>query len=173
MNLQTTTSQINIFPLGFGGLRADENLKSPKNYNKQEAKLFEEEKVEPIQKDNLILSREAIAVIGINGKRRFDEFKDYPNGWYGGKGRKLSKGSLFVFEKFIKYLPELKFSSPSLFFTFEGNLQLGLEDKSGNTIEVEFFSDKIEYYLESLEEENFVKLGNISQLVEKTGNLLK
>ena len=53
---------------------------------------FEIKVVEPKRKGNFILSREAIAIIGENGKRRFEEFRKYPNGWYGGKGKKYPNG---------------------------------------------------------------------------------
>jgi len=173
MNLQITTNQANIFPFGFGSSRADENLRSHKNYNKQKAKLFEVEIVEPKQKENLALTTQTIAVIGINGKRRFDEFKNYPNGWYGGKGKEISKRSVFIFEQFIKYLPELKSFRPSLFFTLEGNLSLGWEDKNGQSIEVEFYADRIEYFIKSTDEESSITLAYILQFTEKIKNLLK
>lgn len=173
MNLQTTISQANIFPFRFVGSRANETLKSPENYNKQEAKLFEVETFEPKQKENLALSPRTIAVIGINGKRRFDEFKNYPDGWYGGKGKEISKRSVFIFEQFIKYLPVLKSARPSLFFTLEGNLSIGWEDKNRQSIEVEFYADRIEYFIENTDEESSTTLANIFQFTEKIKNLLK
>lgn len=134
---------------------------------------FEIKVVEPTRRGNFILSREAIAIIGENGKRRFEEFRKYPNGWYGGKGKKISRSSIFTFEQFVKSLPELKHARPSLFFTLEGNLSLGWEDKNGQSIEVEFYPDKAEYFIESLNEESEVKLSNIFELTEKLRKLLK
>lgn len=129
--------------------------------------------VKPKRKENFILSREAIAVIGENGKRRFEEFRNYPTGWYGGKGKKISKWSVLNFERFVKEIPELKHACPSLFFTLEGNLSLGWEDKNRQSIEVEFYPGKAEYFIESLNEESEVKLSNIFELTEKLRKLLK
>lgn len=173
MNLQLVLSQTNLFLFSFDKNNTDEYLQSTKDYTKQKTEILEVEISEPKQKDNLILSRVAIAVIGANGKRRLDEFKDYPDGWYGGKGKKLSKRSIFVFEQFVKNLSEIKSFHPSLFFTLEGNLSLGWEDKSGQSIEVEFYPDKVEFYIESLSEESEVKLSNIFELTEKIRKLLK
>jgi len=54
-----------------------------------------------------------------------------------------------------------------LFLTHQGNLQLGWEDVSRNVVELEFFPDRIEYYIELLNEEGSVGLQDQSQLVEK------
>jgi hypothetical protein len=134
---------------------------------------FETKVVEPKRKGTFILSRVAIAIIGENGKRRFEEFRKYPNGWYGGKGKKISKLSVLNFERFVKEFPELKSFQPSLFFTLEGNLELGWEDKNGQSIEVEFYPDKVEYFIESLNEENSVVLAYFFQFTEKIRELLK
>ena len=70
-------------------------------------------------------------------------------------------------------MPELKPFHPSLFLTLKGNLSLGWEDKNGQSIEVEFYPDKAEYFIESLNEESAVKLSNIFELTEKLRKLLK
>lgn len=172
MNLQTTFSQTNPFPFRFGNSRTEEYSKPRQDYAKQRTQAFESQEVEQRQKDNSVLSREAVAIIGTNGKRRFDDFKGYPNGWYGGKGKELSKGSIFVFEQFIKYLPELKSVRPSLFLTLEGNLSLGWKDKNTESVEVEFYPDKMDYFIESLDKESSVKLANIFELTKKVKELL-
>ena len=134
---------------------------------------FEVKSVEPKWKRNFILSREAIAVIGENGKRRFEEFRAYPNGWYGGKGKRISKWSVLNFERFVKEIPELKSAHPSLFLTLEGNLSLGWNDKHGQSIEIEFYPDKIEYFIEKSDEESSIHLADIFGLTEKIRTILK
>lgn len=124
-------------------------------------------------KENFVLSREAILMLGENGKNRFDEFKRYPKGWFGGKGREISKYSVAVFERFIKKIPELKLFSPSLFLTLEGNIALGLDDKNKQNIEIEFHPDKVEYYVESLDEEASIGLADIFELAGKIRKLLQ
>ena len=174
MNLQATGRLSDFFPFGFGSSNVEKFIESSKdNIPKQERELLEAEAVEPKQKENFILSREAIAIIGENGKRRFEEFRKYPNGWYGGKGKKISKWSVLNFERFVKEIPELKLFRPSLFLTLEGNLSLGWEDKSGQSIEIEFYPDKIEYFIETLDEESSIYLANIFGLTEKIRTIMK
>jgi len=69
-------------------------------------------------------------------------------------------------------MPELRQFQPSLFFTLEGNLELGWEDRNGQAIEIEFYPDKIEYFIESLNEESSVALADIFRLTEKIIKLL-
>lgn len=181
MNSGLAFKQAEIFPFGFGKsisevqrFKRTKYPKVQKNYipeQKKELHKLEETHFEKI--DKVYLSEEVINIIGENGKNRFDEFITYPKGWYGGKGEKWSKGSVFFLEQFANYLPELKFYKPSLFMTLEGNFSLGFEDKQGKSIEIEFFSDRAEYYLESLEEESNTKLADIFNLVNKVRNLLK
>lgn len=172
MNLQSTGRLSDFFSIGFGGSKVEKLFENRKdNIPNQERELLEA--VEPKQKGNFILSREAIAIIGENGRRRFEEFRKYPNGWYGGKGKKISKWSVLNFERFVKEIPELKLFRPSLFLTLEGNLSLGWDDKSGEDIEVEFYPDKFEYFIEKLNEESTIALADIFQFTEKIRNLLK
>ncbi len=174
MNLQAIGKRADFFSLGFGGSNVEKLFENPKNnIPKQERELLEVEVVEPKQKENFILSREATAIIGENGKRRFEEFRTYPNGWYGGKGKKISKWSILNFERFVKEIPELKLFRPSLFLTLEGNLSLGWKDKNEQSIEIEFYPDKIEYFIETLDEEASIHLANIFWLTEKIRTTLK
>ena len=173
MDVQVSNRVSNFFPFGFGGSNVEKSFEPHKdNIPNQERELLEVEVVEPKRKENFNLSREAIAVIGENGKRRFEEFRNYPNGWYGGKGKELSKWSVLNFERFVKRMSELRQFQPSLFFTLEGNLELGWEDRNGQAIEIEFYPDKIEYFIESLNEESSVALADIFRLTEKIIKLL-
>lgn len=174
MSLQATLNQKGFFSFGFGGSNVEKLFENPKdNIPKQQREALNVQDNELSRKENLILSREAIVIIGENGKRRFDEFKKYPKGWYGGKGKKISDWSVSNFERFINNLPELKQFRPSLFFTLEGNLSLGWKDKNGQSIEIEFYPDKIEYFIEMLDEESSIQITNIFELAEKIRTLLK
>lgn len=112
------------------------------------------------------LNEDTVKVIGENGLQRFEQFKKYSEGWDFGIGKPLSSHSVASFKLFCKHLSEPIPDEPSLFLTREGNLQLGWEDKEGNKIEIEFFPDKIEYYIEALDDEGEVDLTHISQLVD-------
>ena len=121
------------------------------------------------------LSEDIIKIIGENGLQRFEQFKKYSEGWDFGIGKPLSSHSVASFKLFCKRLSEpipvdsinSPQDEPSLFLTREGNLQLGWEDKEGNKIEIEFFPNKIEYYIEALDDEGEVDLTHIYQLVDK------
>ena len=115
----------------------------------------------------ITLSENSKRVVSDNGLKRFEEFKSYPDGWDYGRGSALSKRSVRLLNSFLKDLPELRASEPSLFLTHQGNVQLGWEDVSRNVVELEFFPDRIEYYIELLNEEGSVGLQDQSQLVEK------
>lgn len=96
-------------------------------------------------------------VLGSNATKRFELFKQYKSGWDVGRGLPLSPRSVAVMESFISFFSDFK-QEPSLFLTLEGNLQLVWEDKDNRPIEIEFFSDRIEYYIESLDEEQAISL---------------
>jgi len=94
------------------------------------------------------LGKRASEVLGINGIERFEEFKQYKDGWDHGKGKALSYRSVAIMERMMNQFQDFP-CEPSLFFTREGNLQLGWDDNDGNSVELEFCPDSIEYYIES------------------------
>lgn len=114
-----------------------------------------------------------VKIIGENGIQRFEQFKKYSEGWDFGIGKSLSSYSVGSFKLFCKRLSEPILDEPSLFLTREGNLQLGWEDKGGNKIEIEFFPNKIEYYIEALDDEGEVDLTHIFQLVDKLKSVVE
>lgn len=119
------------------------------------------------------LSDETLTVLGENGLRRIEEFRRYPQGWYGGKGDRLSTHSISIFDNFIKRIPELRLFAPSVFLSLSGFLSIGFEDKTGKQIEIEFFPDRIEYFAESLYEESSVGISKSFELADKIRHLLK
>lgn len=166
-------NQTKILSFGFGKSNSESLFKEHHFVPKQKETALDFEETASKRNSRLVLSEAALTVLGENGEHRFDEFKSYREGWYGGKGGKLKPGSVFFLNRFTLFFPQLKFHKPSLFMTLEGNLSIGFEDKEGNSVEIEFFSDRAEYYLESSEEENFTKLANIFELIDKLRNLLK
>lgn len=99
------------------------------------------------------LSTRTREVLGSHAVKRFKEFKRYPEGWDHGHGKALSSQSVAMLETFTNFLTKPFQTEPSLFFTRDGNLQLGWEDKTGLPIEIEFYPDRIDYYRESTGEE--------------------
>ena len=110
------------------------------------------------------LSKEAIDVIGESGLQRFESFKQYTEGWDDGHGSPLSYRSTAVMEYFLHKFSNF-YTKPSLFLTRNGNLQLDWEDKHGQMIEVEFFPDKIEFYIEASDDEGQITLQDVNKLI--------
>lgn len=111
-------------------------------------------------------------VIGENGVRRFAEFKGYQQGWDYDHGDPLSISSVRILEWFLRQIPEVAVCDPSLFLTHYGNLQLGWEDSRGDSVEIEFFPNKLEYYIEALNEEDSVDLRNIGDFINKVRSII-
>lgn len=103
------------------------------------------------------LSEKTATILGKNGLERFESFKNYSKGWDSGYGLPLSHKSIAVMEYFISQFSNFH-GEPSLFLTPNGNLQLGWENTHGQIIELEFYPDKIEYYIESLDKEGKINL---------------
>lgn len=113
-----------------------------------------------------VLDKRASEVLGANGVKRFEEFKQYKDGWDHGNGKALSFRSVAIMERLINNFSGFP-CEPSLFFTREGNLQLGWEDKKGKSVELEFCPDGIEFYVESKNIEGEVSISElgISELI--------
>ena len=116
------------------------------------------------------LSQRVINIIGENGAKRFEVFKQYREGWDNGYGLPLSMRSTAVMESFLYKFSNFK-TEPSLFLTRNGNLQLGWENKYGQIAELEFYPDKIEYYMEALDIEG--QIGLDEQEIKKTVSMLQ
>lgn len=114
------------------------------------------------------LSPRTIKILGENGITRFEVFKKYSEGWDGGHALPLSHRSTAVMESFINQFFEFH-KEPSLFLTPDGNLQLGWENSQGQSIELEFYPNKIEYYIERSSEEGQTSLEetNINWLISE------
>lgn len=112
-------------------------------------------------------------ILGSENESRLEEFKLYEKGWDSGKGESLSKESIAILNCFVNKLPDFGLTPPSLFLTRSGNLQLSWEDNSGSPIEVEFFPDRIEYYVARTEEEGSVEIDlenpiqGLEQIIQK------
>jgi hypothetical protein len=119
-----------------------------------------------------VLSDNARRVLGANGLRRLFEFSEYRTGWDAGQGQPLSIGSLLSLEWFLDQLPELSTSEPSLFLTRNGNLQIVFEDYQGNTVEIDFFPDRLEYYFEDSDEESSLPLSDATNFIDRLRMLI-
>jgi len=83
-------------------------------------------------------------LLGADGLARYEAFQQFSP--ISGESS-MSKLSVAVMSTFVSALDKIDFE-PSLFLTSSGNLELGWEDESGQQISVEFYSDRIEYFIE-------------------------
>jgi hypothetical protein len=107
------------------------------------------------------------SILDGNTLDRLTKFKAYPAGWYGRDiGEALSIDTVMLFEEFAKSLGTLH-TSPSLFLTIDGHLQLAWEDINDNGFEITVYSDKFEYYFESDNSEGFFDEVDMQLLINK------
>jgi hypothetical protein len=108
-----------------------------------------------------MLSGYAVQIIGEHGLQRFLNFQRYQKGWDFGRGEPLSSCSTGALEYFLNLYSAFD-DEPSLFLTDNGNLSLGWESRDGGAIELEFFPDKIEYYIEKANIEGSILINKLN-----------
>jgi len=88
----------------------------------------------------------------------------YASGW-GEKGHILSPKALDAFYRFVEEatFPADK-SSPSVFLTDRGGIELCWEDSNGDAIQVEFTGTGAEFYKAATNEEGVVAFDGLGQL---------
>jgi hypothetical protein len=122
------------------------------------------------------LSSKAKALLGERGASRFQDFRRYRKGWDFGAGEELSSSSTALMNMFLNDFNEFGGKTPSIFLTQVGNLELSWEDETGAPVEIEFFADKVEFYLGANDEEGEIAVSpefpseGIRQLIERLGS---
>lgn len=149
---------------GFSGIDSRRNLNPPD---------WPTIDIKAILRLNRELNQSAVRLIGKNGLDRFRLFRQFPEGWDSGTGTPLLEQSVKAFELFAAQFSKQMKNEPSLFLTRSGHLQLGWEDKAGQTIELEFYPDNIEYFIEALDDEGAISLDDISALIDKLSPLVE
>ena len=105
--------------------------------------------------------------IGENSYIRYKEFRDYyKDGWGYENGKSLNASSTASFISFLRLCADKDFSTASLFLTVDGNLQLVWEDADNCEIDLEFFPDRIEYYMEKTEKDGVIRIEQCEELVK-------
>jgi hypothetical protein len=112
------------------------------------------------------LSPCARAILGGNASARFDEFRQYLDGWDFGRGHRLSAGSVAALELFLAAYPGFP-TRPGLFLTPDGNLELAWENHAGQRVEIEFLPDRFQYLVENdgVDLEGEIELRRLSTLL--------
>ena len=103
--------------------------------------------------------------LGAKGWGRVYQFQNYYMSGWGEKGRVLSPRALDAFFRFMEAasFPTDK-SSPSVFLTDRGGVELVWEDRNGKSVQVEFTATGAEFYRAATEEEGQVTIDGLAEL---------
>jgi len=103
--------------------------------------------------------------LGPKGWARVYQFRNYYESGWGEKGRVLSPRAL---DAFFRFLEEATFpadrTSPSVFLTDRGGIELCWEDCNGKSVQVEFTGTGAEFYKAATDEEGAVAIDGLAQL---------
>ena|SRR2546422_687218 len=116
------------------------------------------------------LAREELLLrqLGPKGWGRVYHFRNYYASGWGENGRVLSPKAL---DAFFRFLEEANFapgkSSPSVFLTDRGGIELCWEDGDGKQVQVEFTGTGAEFYKAATEEEGVVAFDGLAQLARR------
>ena len=103
--------------------------------------------------------------LGAKGWGRVYQFQNYYMSGWGEKGCVLSPRALDAFFRFMEAasFPTDK-SSPSVFLTDRGGVELVWEDRNGKSVQVEFTATGAEFYRAATEEEGQVTIDGLAEL---------
>lgn len=106
--------------------------------------------------------------LGPKGWGRVCHFRNYYASGWGEKGRVLSPKALDAFFRFVEQssFPSGS-SSPSVFLTDRGGIELCWEDGNGKPVQVEFTRTGAEFYKGATNEEGTVTFDDLAQLSER------
>ena len=116
------------------------------------------------------LAREELLLrkLGPKGWGRVYHFRNYYASRWGENGSVLSPRALDAFFRFVE---EANFpggkSSPSVFLTDRGGIELCWEDGDGKQVQVEFTGTGAEFYKAATEEEGVVAFDGLAQLARR------
>lgn len=114
----------------------------------------------------ITLSKSAKKALREHNVARFAEFAALKDGWHFGQGETMQPDSLVVLESFLSAYSTFP-ERLSLFLSEEGNLELAWRSENNETTALEFYADRIGYYIETLEDEGEVEIKDIPILVQK------
>jgi len=116
------------------------------------------------------LAREELLLrkLGPKGWGRVYHFRNYYASGWGENGRVLSPRALDAFFRFVEEanFPAGK-SSPSVFLTDRGGIELCWEDGDGKQVQVEFTGTCAEFYKAATEEEGVVTFDGLAELARR------
>jgi hypothetical protein len=107
--------------------------------------------------------------LGVRGIERLRHLKTLKDGWDGANAKALDERSIELARRFFD-TNEIAPNNLAVFFTTDGYLSLGWEDREGQDVEVDFSLDTVSAYFDGSGEElaaNIEKKAEIDQLVAK------
>ena len=103
--------------------------------------------------------------LGARGWGRVYHFQNYYSTGWGQKGQVLSPRALHAFFRFMEAASfATDKSSPSVFLTDRGGVELVWEDSNGKSVQVEFTGTGAEFYKAATEEEGEVTVDGLAEL---------
>ena len=102
--------------------------------------------------------------LGPRGWGRVYHFRNYYGSGWGDKGRVLSPRALDAFFRFVERTDFPAGTSPSVFLTDRGGIELSWEDRNGKPVQVEFTGTGAEFFKAATDEEGTVSLDSLAQL---------
>jgi hypothetical protein len=113
------------------------------------------------------LAREELLLnkLGPKGWGRVHHFRNYYTSGWGENGHVLSPKAL---DGFFVFVEEATFpTSPSVFLTDRGGIELCWEEGNGKSVQVEFTATGAEFYKAATDEEGVVSFDELTQLLER------
>lgn len=109
-----------------------------------------------------------LAKLGAKGWGRLHHFRNYYSaGWGEGTGKPLSPRALETFYRFLESATFPAGSTPSVFLTDEGCIEVCWEDLKRKAVQVEFRPTEIEFYVEAQQLEDSVPASEAKELARR------
>jgi hypothetical protein len=115
------------------------------------------------EREELLLSK-----LGSKGWGRLHHFRHYYSaGWGEGSGKPLSPRALETFYRFLESATFPADSTPSVFLTDEGSIEVCWEDSDRKAVQLEFRPAEIEFYIEAQQLEDSVPASGAKELARR------
>ena len=105
--------------------------------------------------------------LGPKGWGRVYHFRNYYAPGWGEKGRVLSPRALDAFFRFVDITSFPPGTTPSVFLTDRGGIELSWEDRNGKPVQVEFTGTGAEFYNAATEEEGIISFDGLAGLSQR------
>lgn len=114
-----------------------------------------------LRREELLLRK-----LGPKGWGRVHHFRNYYASGWGGNGRALSPKALDAFFRFVENV-RFPGTSPSVFLTDRGGIELCWEDREGKAVQVEFTETGAEFYQTATGEEGSMAFDGLGELAQR------